>query len=63
MASSTYLHLVDVGGMVPAATADGGSFTAAVRNGLLFQLKPHIADPVCVVVTATTLKLKTQQRC
>lgn len=65
MASSPYLHLVDVGGMVPAAAEVSGSFTAAVRNELLIHLNPHTVVPVRVVVTAATLKLssgKAQKR-
>lgn len=48
MDSSTYLHLVDVGGMVPAAAEDSGSFTAAIRNEplIVFCLDPRIVSPV-----------------
>lgn len=58
MSRSTYLHLVDVGWMVPAAAELPGSFTAAVWDELLVQPQPVIFGPVCVVVTSTTLKLQ-----
>lgn len=57
MESFTYLHPVDVGGMVPEAAEVSGSFTAAIRNELIIRLDPHTVCPVRVVVTATTLKL------
>lgn len=62
MDSSTYLHLVDVGGMVPATAEVNGCFTAAIRNEPLILLDPHTVRPIRGVVTAATLKLRTVQR-
>lgn len=53
----SYLQLVDVGRMVPAAAQLGGSFTAAVWDESLVLLQPRVLGPVCVVVTPATLKL------
>lgn len=63
MHSSTHLHLIDIGGMVPVATELTGSFTAAIRNKPLIVciLDPHTVSPVWEVVTATTLKLRRSQ--
>lgn len=59
MVSSTYLHLVDVGGMVPTTAEVTGSFAAAIWNEplILCRLDPHTVSPVGGVVAATTFKL------
>lgn len=59
MDSSTYLHLVNVGGMVPAAAEVTGSFAAAIWNEplILCRLDPHTVSPVWGVVAATALEL------
>lgn len=56
----TYLHLVDIRGMVPKATVVRRSFAAAVRNQPFIprRLDPHTTCPVCGAVTSTTLKLR-----
>lgn len=58
--SSSHLHLVDVGWVVPAATQLGGSLTAAVRYlsaVCLFGANPDTLGPVGWTVAAAALEL------
>lgn len=54
----TYLHPVDVGRMVPAATKHHGSFTAAVGNQTLIGLDPDVLSPVRGVEAPAALELR-----
>lgn len=58
--SSSHLHLVDVGRVVPAATHLGGSLTAAVRYHSAASVSganPDALGPVGGTVAATALEL------
>lgn len=58
--SSSHLHLVDVGWMVPAAAKLSGSLTAAVRYHSAFSVSganPDTVSPVGWIVAATALEL------
>lgn len=57
---STYLHLVDVGGVVSLATRMGNSLTAAIRDHSLLcrdWWDVHAVRPILGVVAATAFKL------
>lgn len=56
-----YLHLVDVGGMIPPPTVRHHSLAAAVRNHTLARLAradPLAVLPVLRAVAATAVKLQ-----
>lgn len=57
MTKSTYLHFVDIGGVVSLATKVDGGFAATVGNYPLVLLNPHAVGPVRVIVTAATFEL------
>lgn len=61
LSDTASLHFIDVGGMVPFATASYHSLTAAVRNHAvvcLTRADPLTVSPVLRVVAATTVELQ-----
>lgn len=61
----TYLHLVDVGRVVPLSTAGGDGFTAAVGHQPALRWRRgdvHAGRPVVGVVAAAALELEGEER-